>query len=431
MNKDVYNFCRDIIYLQNNLDIVEIYKLYSHNFQVFENYSFMVGTNDDAFVRQDILKQITNLRYESFSFKSSLSSYKNILLLDKNLSRAEKNIDISINVDSNSLGLFIEKDKNSNSFVPKDAGSNPIAKFILENNLDVNPQPYIDEDFVNPHHTYSMEYRKELQKYNIKLNKLNAIFKFQNLNIKDMSLLDDIVRRKVYFFTHNYLDEDSKLCWNIADGSPVYVDMSKKGYWFNFNGFRYANHTFIYSYILLMLLISFEKNSYDEKIIKFAKIMRKYSPILLEILNFAYEYFKDKSRMMEFMNFDIKQWGLDKIFQEAKNKAWDIFCFYEIQNIELFKNKEADFGIGFFLSGDKRFINSFIEFSKRRIVIINHREKSFQAIANTGELNDLFFKNNFNTTTPPRYIRDKNLIALSLLLKEYVENDVKKLKQKL
>ena len=73
MNKDVFNFCRDIIYLQNNRDIIEIYKLYSYNSQIFENYTFMIGTDDDTFIQQDILRQITNLKYDKFSFKSSLS----------------------------------------------------------------------------------------------------------------------------------------------------------------------------------------------------------------------------------------------------------------------------------------------------------------------------------------------------------------------
>lgn len=59
MNKEVSNFCRDIIYLQKNQDIIEIYKLYSYNFQIFENYTFMIGTNDDTFIQQDILRQIT------------------------------------------------------------------------------------------------------------------------------------------------------------------------------------------------------------------------------------------------------------------------------------------------------------------------------------------------------------------------------------
>ena len=63
MNKEVSNFCRDIIYLQKNQDIIEIYKLYSYNSQIFENYTFMIGTNDDTFIQQDILRQITNLRY--------------------------------------------------------------------------------------------------------------------------------------------------------------------------------------------------------------------------------------------------------------------------------------------------------------------------------------------------------------------------------
>ena len=39
MNKEVSNFCRDIIYLQKNQDIIEIYKLYSYNSQIFENYT--------------------------------------------------------------------------------------------------------------------------------------------------------------------------------------------------------------------------------------------------------------------------------------------------------------------------------------------------------------------------------------------------------
>nr|WP_314882812.1 hypothetical protein [uncultured Campylobacter sp.] len=427
MNKEVSNFCRDIIYLQKNQDIIEIYKLYSYNYQIFENYTFMIGTNDDTFIQQDILRQITNLKYDKFSFKSSLSAYKNILLLDKNLSRIKKNIDISINIDSNSLGLFIEKDKNSNSFIPKGIDSNPIAKFVFENNLDINPQPYIDEDLMNSNHTYSLEYEKELQKYNIKLNKLSALFKFQNLNVKDTSLLGNIVRRRIYYFTHNYLDEDCKLCRNM-DGSPMYLDISKKEYWLNFNGFKYSNHTFIYSYVLLMFVISFKRISYSEKTIEFSKIMRKSGPIFLEVLNFAYEYFKDNSKMTEFMNFDIRQWNLDKIFQEAKNKAWDIFCFYGIQYIELFKNEKADFGVGFFLSGDKKFINDYIKFSKRRIVVINHREKTFQAIADTKELDKLLYENCFNNTLPPGYVKHKNLIALSLILKEYAEKRVKELK---
>ena len=70
MNKEVSNFCRDIIYLQKNQDIIEIYKLYSYNSQIFENYTFMIGTNDDTFIQQDILRQITNLKYDKFSFKS-------------------------------------------------------------------------------------------------------------------------------------------------------------------------------------------------------------------------------------------------------------------------------------------------------------------------------------------------------------------------
>ena len=51
MNKEVSNFCRDIIYLQKNQDIIEIYKLYSYNSQIFENYTFMIGTNDDTFIQ--------------------------------------------------------------------------------------------------------------------------------------------------------------------------------------------------------------------------------------------------------------------------------------------------------------------------------------------------------------------------------------------
>jgi len=428
MKKEILKFCEEIIGLETNRDIVEIYKSYLHNFQIFENYSFMVGTDDDMFIQQDILRQIVNLKYDKFSFKSSLSAYKNILLLDKNINKIEKNIDISIYIDSNSLGLFIEKD--NNTFVPKDKDSNPISKFIFEHNLDINPQPYIDEDFINSHHTYSMDYERELQKYDIKLKKLSALFKFQNLDVKDMFLLDNIVRRKLYFFTHNYLEEDCTICRNI-DNSPIYLDIKKQEYWFNFNGFKYLNHTFIYSYVLLMFALSFEKISYSEKIIKFAKKMRKSGPMLLEVLNFAYEYLKDVSKMKEFMNFDIKQWSLDKIFQEANNRAWDIFCFYEIQNIEVFKNKKADFGIGFFLSGDKKFINSYIQFSKRRIVLINHREKTFQAIADTRELNDLLYKNSINYMLPPRYVKPKNFISLSLILKEYAESKIRDLKREL
>lgn len=419
-------FCKEITNLKENRQIVSIYKRYLSEYPNFKDYVFIVGTNDKSFISQDLLCQIFDLTYDKFSIKSPLSNYKYILILDKNIDKKDKQIDISIYVDSNSLGLFIQKDQKTGLY--KAINNNPISDFVIKNNLDINPMLYINEDFWNINHTYSQDIQKEQNKYDTKIKKLKALFEFQNYDIKDPVKLEQIVDYKMHFFTNNYIGKNCENFINI-DGSPIYIDKNNKDYFVNFNGYKYLNHTFIYSYLLLMFILSFKKTSYQEKFIEFVNITRKYGPMFLNLLSFAYEYFKNKTQVDKFMNFDLKQWSFERIRTEASNKAWDIFNFYEIENTSLFKQDSADAGIGLFLSGDTDFISSFIKNSKKRILIVNQNKRILTGYNSNMQHIDELVQNLSCNLKQPRYMKDKNLISLSLLLKNIVDDMLIALKE--
>lgn len=368
------NFIREI----QTLTMDEIYSEYKKELAVnpaLDNYIFLIGVNEDSILKKfdfsTLLKEnlYDNLKKdrEKMYVVTPITDYNDFICLTPYLSNLK--MDFSIFIDQNSMGIFDNFVKNNG--IIKDDFIKFCLKYNIKHNhgIDLNYICYILEDYINPNHPNPNLY--------IAKEKIKNFEIFNNLDIK------------YYCKTYN-TRFDTKLLLDNFDSFESYME-NKFNFWNNFKSSEKSiqfliNYNFIYAFILNIIIEKNKTNSVEEKILNIYNNMVNTGRIFLEMLVFAYVYFTEPNKVEEFFIYDAS-WNKDRIIKKSRNMAWDIFMYntstYFIAHHD---NKEANFGLPFLLSKDRKFKNSYIDNIKRKCFIINKNTRAFNTLLDQNDL---------------------------------------------
>lgn len=432
-----------------NEEYITIYNFYKMKYKFINNYSLLIGTNDATYAdfHLGILSELNSKNFlnsdnSKLIVNHHFADYNNLLYLTKK-PKDEVKYDGSVFIDSNAMNIF-------ESFYNQSTTSEFI-KFKIDNNIDLNYLPYILEDYINPHHKRKNP-EKTFKKITILeiINNLDKKYYLQNnkfqidddlLKQNGFNSLDELIEDKKFYFQHFIDKKKHKYKKIYLNNSSYFTYQSKQ----KFDIYSYlSDFYFIFGHILDILIEKNKDISIEKKVQNILHNMILNGRLLKQILEFAYDYFEDETKVNKFFNYDMT-WDYEKIVQATYNNAWDIFLYSSSQNfitnpINKYRAEKADLGISFFLTNDNKFYSSFAKGYMKKLFIINesiggrpfsvmneptNRSNKVEEIINN------YYNSNYDyliniKNRRGKLLRKNKLYSISILFKEKMEYELSK-----
>lgn len=333
-------------------NLLQSLSIFINNRSILRNYKFIFLEDGKSNI-----PQYTQKRYFSDgALIYNIFANERLIFLDDNIvnqmecGNAMIKIDYSVSLDTQGIScLEPYLKKKDNNRLPKDFKE--VLNFLVENNVNIDPMPYIIENIHNIKNKDSIKRIKE---------KLKAYEVLKNIDIEQYQENNKVVTLK------SEMDIEKEI--------EAYLDLMiefKENYYKEIEG----NYNLRYCLLLNMILINLKsKKSANEKLYEFIEFCNsEIFTISLRELIIADRYFKIGQNFRFFGKIQKGRVDIELI----KNMAWDLYHISELEIKFLTGDEEADYNIQSFLTFDKRLIEMIELYSLKAICVSKDKKEIY------------------------------------------------------